>query len=195
MRLELRAAFGILLFGGVMSRNHSEEESSLLRMELKYCEHCGGLWMRECGAGVVYCENCQPKVADLPLPKKKPSRVPKIPVRDPLSWRSTGSRVGTTATWSLRPRRLEVWHERRDWMVGGGGGKWGGSRTLGPAGRRMHRAKRDDRTVPGIERRESKFPLLAKPAKNGAPGIERGESKSKAPLPAKRNIKGRPFLE
>jgi hypothetical protein len=64
-----------------MSRNHNEEESSLLRMELKYCEHCGGLWMRECGAGVVYCENCQPKVADLPLPKKKPSRVPKIPVR------------------------------------------------------------------------------------------------------------------
>lgn len=51
------------------------------RMELKYCEHCGGLWLRECGAGTVYCGNCQAKVADLPIPKKKPGRVT-LPVRD-----------------------------------------------------------------------------------------------------------------
>jgi hypothetical protein len=44
-------------------------------MELKYCEHCGGLWLRERGAGVVYCDNCQPKVADLPSPKKKSGRL------------------------------------------------------------------------------------------------------------------------
>jgi hypothetical protein len=50
------------------------------RMELKYCEHCGGLWLRECGAGVVYCGNCEPKVADLPIPKKKPHHVT-LPVR------------------------------------------------------------------------------------------------------------------
>jgi len=46
-----------------------------VRMELKYCESCGGLWLRECGAGVVYCGNCQGKVADLPIPKKKPQRL------------------------------------------------------------------------------------------------------------------------
>jgi ribosomal protein L37AE/L43A len=54
----------------------NEEEK---RMELKYCERCGGLWLRECGAGVVYCGNCEREVADLPVPKKKPQRV-KVPV-------------------------------------------------------------------------------------------------------------------
>ena len=58
-----------------MNSHHEDKESSETRVELKYCEHCGGLWVRECGAGVVYCDNCQPKVADLPIPKKKPQRV------------------------------------------------------------------------------------------------------------------------
>jgi hypothetical protein len=51
-----------------------------VRVELKYCEHCGGLWVRERGAGMVYCDNCQLKVADLPVPKKPPARVI-LPVR------------------------------------------------------------------------------------------------------------------
>ena len=51
-----------------------------LRVELKYCEHCGGLWLRERGAGEVYCDNCQPKIADLPIPKKQPGRIV-LPVR------------------------------------------------------------------------------------------------------------------
>ncbi len=46
-------------------------------VELKYCEHCGGLWVRERGAGVVYCEKCQPKVDDLPAAKR--TRKPKLP--------------------------------------------------------------------------------------------------------------------
>jgi len=62
-----------------MIRNRKDEHKDEVRMELKYCEHCGGLWVRECGAGVVYCENCQAKVADLPIPKKKPRR-PSLPV-------------------------------------------------------------------------------------------------------------------
>jgi len=61
-------------------KSNQDEENKTVRKELKYCEHCGGLWLRECGAGVVYCENCQPRVADLPIPKKKPGRI-KIPVR------------------------------------------------------------------------------------------------------------------
>lgn len=63
-----------------MSGNPNENRSEGVRMELKYCEHCGGLFLRECGAGVVYCEKCQPKVAELPVPKKKPGRVI-LPVR------------------------------------------------------------------------------------------------------------------
>jgi hypothetical protein len=55
--------------------NDQDRRNDAVRLELKYCEHCGGLWLRECGEGVVYCRNCQPKVADLPIPKKKPQRV------------------------------------------------------------------------------------------------------------------------
>jgi len=57
---------------------NSEDEGknrSEVRVELKYCEHCGGLWVRERGAGVVFCEKCQPKVEDMPIGKKRPGRV------------------------------------------------------------------------------------------------------------------------
>ena len=58
-----------------MKNTRKGGENEEVRMELKYCESCGGLWLRECGAGVVYCGNCQAKVADLPIPKKKPQRL------------------------------------------------------------------------------------------------------------------------
>ena len=57
-----------------MCRTNKSKENNM-RVELKYCEHCGGLWVRERGTGEVYCETCRPKVADLPMPKKKPGRV------------------------------------------------------------------------------------------------------------------------
>jgi len=62
-----------------MTSDGKNSEKSNVPVELKYCEHCGGLWVRERGAGVVYCDKCQPKVADLPIPKKKPSRL-RLPV-------------------------------------------------------------------------------------------------------------------
>lgn len=55
-----------------MRSNHRNE--TVVRMELKYCEHCGGLWVREGGAG-VYCRKCEEKVADLPAPRKRPGRL------------------------------------------------------------------------------------------------------------------------
>jgi len=63
-----------------MQRNSKDEEKEAVRMELKYCESCGGLWLRECGAGIVYCDNCQSRIADLPIPKKKTRRAT-LPVR------------------------------------------------------------------------------------------------------------------
>ena len=59
-----------------MNSNQGKRENET-RVELKYCEHCGGLWVREGGAG-VYCEKCQPKIADLPIPKRR--RRPKLPL-------------------------------------------------------------------------------------------------------------------
>ncbi|HTW58869.1 MAG TPA: hypothetical protein VMD99_12130 [Terriglobales bacterium] len=69
-----------------MRRNGEESENQKaakqeVRMELKYCERCGGLWLRECGTGVVYCERCQRAVEDLPIPKR-PQRVT-LPTQQP----------------------------------------------------------------------------------------------------------------
>ena len=65
-----------------LTRGNDEEQGqdAVVRVELKYCEHCGGLWLRECGAGTVYCESCTQRVADLPIPKKRAGRVT-LPVR------------------------------------------------------------------------------------------------------------------
>jgi hypothetical protein len=70
--------------GGVMKSDPKDGGKEPVRVELKYCEHCGSLWLRESGAGVVYCDNCQPKVADLPVPKKPSARVI-LPVRPPAA--------------------------------------------------------------------------------------------------------------
>jgi len=58
----------------------SPDKSGEVRVELKYCERCGALWVRERGAGVVYCEKCQAQVDDLPIARKKPSRGARLPV-------------------------------------------------------------------------------------------------------------------
>ena len=57
-----------------MSRNekHDEECGRDVQMELKYCELCGGLWLRVRGGGEVYCRNCQPMIDELPAPPRKP---------------------------------------------------------------------------------------------------------------------------
>ena len=53
-----------------MKRNHGGKKNSSVRMELKYCEHCGGLWVRE-GGGGVYCDKCQGKISEMPIPKEE----------------------------------------------------------------------------------------------------------------------------
>jgi hypothetical protein len=66
-----------------MRRNQKEGEVKEVRVELKYCERCGGLWVRECGAGEVYCGSCQAKMAELPISRtKRPGRL-MLPVGQP----------------------------------------------------------------------------------------------------------------
>jgi hypothetical protein len=63
-----------------MRSDHKDKGNNAVGVELKYCEHCGGLWVRERGAG-VYCNKCSPKVADLPKPPKRWRKPPTLPVR------------------------------------------------------------------------------------------------------------------
>jgi hypothetical protein len=71
-------------------RKHTEREpfSQEIQLELKYCERCGGLWLRELGCGEVYCINCMAAMNELPAPRKLPqstgsglgARVPRGPI-------------------------------------------------------------------------------------------------------------------
>lgn len=42
------------------------EEVEIISLELKYCERCGGLWLRPAGSDDVYCAPCESSMADLP---------------------------------------------------------------------------------------------------------------------------------
>jgi Zn-finger nucleic acid-binding protein len=42
-----------------------------MRIELKYCERCGGLWLRHEGNPQVYCVRCLPEMAQVARGHKK----------------------------------------------------------------------------------------------------------------------------
>jgi DNA-directed RNA polymerase subunit RPC12/RpoP len=48
-------------------------------MELKYCERCGGLWLRPQGGDGVYCPGCYLRMAALPRPTMRPRPGPRLP--------------------------------------------------------------------------------------------------------------------
>ncbi len=46
-------------------------EIEIIEVELKYCERCGGLWIRPCGSERVFCGSCAPKMAEMELPASR----------------------------------------------------------------------------------------------------------------------------
>ncbi|MGA8834299.1 MAG: hypothetical protein WCF74_00145 [Candidatus Sulfotelmatobacter sp.] len=52
--------------------------TSQLGLELKYCERCGGLWLRPVGGGQIYCLACGRAMAELP-PASYEIRDAKVP--------------------------------------------------------------------------------------------------------------------
>jgi len=49
-------------------------EGSEIQVELKYCERCGGLWLRPQGTNGVYCATCRVCLAAMPNPGEAPPR-------------------------------------------------------------------------------------------------------------------------
>jgi Zn-finger nucleic acid-binding protein len=45
-------------------RNAAQKTEASL--ELKYCERCGGLWLRPSGSEQIYCTTCFRAIAELP---------------------------------------------------------------------------------------------------------------------------------
>jgi Zn-finger nucleic acid-binding protein len=54
------------------------DDWEIIRLELKYCERCGGLWLRERGTGKVYCAACTSEVSEFSLGGRRISR-PRLP--------------------------------------------------------------------------------------------------------------------
>lgn len=46
-----------------------ENDVGVLQVELKYCEACGGLWLRRLGSREVYCERCAARMNGIALGK------------------------------------------------------------------------------------------------------------------------------
>jgi hypothetical protein len=42
-----------------------------MQFELKYCERCGGLWLRPVGGGQIYCGVCAQAMGELPPASSK----------------------------------------------------------------------------------------------------------------------------
>ena len=53
-------------------------DPEIILLELKYCERCGGLWLRKKGSAGPYCGPCARELMDLPGPQKK-ARRPRLP--------------------------------------------------------------------------------------------------------------------
>jgi Zn-finger nucleic acid-binding protein len=49
-------------------------EGQEIQVELKYCERCGGLWLRPRGTDGVYCSSCRVRLEAMPNPGEAPPR-------------------------------------------------------------------------------------------------------------------------
>ncbi len=54
------------------------EGRAVVLLELKYCERCGGLWVRPLRSEEVYCASCAIEMAEVALPRKKKT-TPRLP--------------------------------------------------------------------------------------------------------------------
>jgi Zn-finger nucleic acid-binding protein len=55
-------------------------ECEVIQLELKYCERCGGLWLRRRGAADVYCAACVREMPGYRLVSRARTH-PRLPVR------------------------------------------------------------------------------------------------------------------
>jgi uncharacterized Zn finger protein (UPF0148 family) len=62
------------------------EGFEIIRMELKYCERCGGLWIRARGTGEIYCPACAVEMLELPAARGR--RKPRLPVNRQVELKS-----------------------------------------------------------------------------------------------------------
>ncbi len=66
-------------------------EGTIVTLELKYCEQCGGLLLRRTGDAVVFCAPCARRAEQLPVARKRSPRHAIVPgTREPPASAETG---------------------------------------------------------------------------------------------------------
>jgi hypothetical protein len=60
----------------------NSNEHEVIQLELKYCERCGGLWLRRQGTGQIYCPACSAEVPEFPIGRRFQTR-PRVPGSQP----------------------------------------------------------------------------------------------------------------
>ena len=65
------------------------------QFELKYCERCGGLWLRPVGGGQIYCAGCGREMAQMP----------------PASYERGGPRMPQGPRWGMDEINVERYDE------------------------------------------------------------------------------------
>lgn len=92
----------------------NEGQGGKEQVELKYCERCGGLFLRERSAGIVYCAGCTARMAhedwaEVTFPgdrrRLRPARLPRGPKAEEgeLQGRTTIECLRAVATAEARP--------------------------------------------------------------------------------------------
>jgi len=61
----------------------------VIELELKYCERCGSLWVREMGTGEIFCFPCVLKMQELPRPGSPRPR-PRLGVNHRVETKASG---------------------------------------------------------------------------------------------------------
>jgi len=57
-----------------------KSETIFEQLELKYCERCGGLWLRRKGSAGVFCAGCAPAMAEFPSPRRERPGDSRLPI-------------------------------------------------------------------------------------------------------------------
>lgn len=66
------------------------DEMEVIQLELKYCERCGGLWLRIRGTEDAYCCSCSAAMSEVAVARRS-RRPPRLPIRNLHGQRSFSS--------------------------------------------------------------------------------------------------------
>jgi len=89
------------------TKARSGSSTKELQFELKYCERCGGLWLRPLDGGQIYCVSCSREMAELP-----PARRAYQDVKDP--------RMSQRLLWGVNDSDIEDYDEDEGFDGDGG---------------------------------------------------------------------------